>query len=275
MESSSQENPEKVLPIAVRPSLILVGVALFVAALIEIQFSVPSWNFAYGLLRGPLDFLRSTIETANHFVAELTITVIVIVTWIHKPNFRHTIAPYLVALLLASTIVNVTKVVAGRARPHHGAQMNEDQLREVADYLKVHDNPILKPERGDYWMWFSKDRPGIEFLGWFTGTQEPLKRSRVMTTGDYSSFPSGHAASALLLALYLSILYPRARYLWYVIAVFTAMFRMESKMHYLGDVLAGGSIGLLTGLWVFSRPWAARFGHFIQSRVERIPGLNK
>lgn len=255
--------------------MVVVGVAVFLAAMVEIQFSVPSWQFFYGLLRGPLKFLDSTITTANEFVAELTIIVIIIVTWIHQPRLRHTIAPYLLALLISSTIVNVTKVIVGRARPHHGAQMDDRERREVEEYLKTHDNPVLKPERGDYWLFFSKDRPGVEFLSWFTGDRKMMDRRKTMTTGDYSSFPSGHATSAFLLALYLSIIYPRARRLWYALAVCTALFRIRDQMHYPGDVIAGASIGWLTGLAIFSREWAARFGFSVQRKLEKILGSNK
>ena len=68
------------------------------------------------------------------------------------------------------------------------------------------------------------------------------------------------------------MLYPRTRWLWYLLATLTACARIVQRMHHPGDVLFGGSLGWLTGCWVFSAPWAASLGYGIQRRVEALIG---
>jgi membrane-associated phospholipid phosphatase len=59
------------------------------------------------------------------------------------------------------------------------------------------------------------------------------------------SFPSAHTATAVGFALGLSWLYPRARYLFPLIAALVACQRVESRAHFLSDVLCGAAIGYL------------------------------
>jgi membrane-associated phospholipid phosphatase len=57
------------------------------------------------------------------------------------------------------------------------------------------------------------------------------------------SFPSGHAATAIGLAVALSILYPRGRWYFVALAVAVAACRVILHAHYLTDVLAGLMLG--------------------------------
>lgn len=61
------------------------------------------------------------------------------------------------------------------------------------------------------------------------------------------SFPSGHAATAVGLAIGLSFLYPRGRYLFALLATLAAIQRITSAAHYLSDTLAGAAIACLIG----------------------------
>lgn len=267
-------NPEpgtptaSILPRPLRPGAVITGIALILAALLEVQFAAPSFNLVYQTLRGPLSFLDQLLAAANQFVGELTIAVIVIIIWTYNHSARHTIAPYLLALLIASTIGTSVKVITGRARPSYGLRMDENQIAEVAAYLANHANPILKPQRGDYWTWLTPNRPGLEFLDVLAGRKTPSDHR--LSSGDYSSFPSGHATSAFLLAAYLSILYPRSRLLWYIIAVGTALYRVRARRHYPGDVLAGAGLGYLTAHILFSMQWTAGLGRAVENRITRL-----
>ncbi len=57
--------------------------------------------------------------------------------------------------------------------------------------------------------------------------------------------PSGHAAAATGLALALSALYPRGRWLFLVLALLSACQRIEEGAHRPSDVLAGAAVGCL------------------------------
>jgi len=59
------------------------------------------------------------------------------------------------------------------------------------------------------------------------------------------SFPSAHAATAVGLAIALSVLYPRGRWLFAAFAVLAAVQRIEAQAHFCSDVLAGAALGCL------------------------------
>ena len=61
-------------------------------------------------------------------------------------------------------------------------------------------------------------------------------------TSDFQSFPSGHTATAVGLAIALSWLYPQGRKLFAVFAVWVALQRMVSEAHYLSDTICGAML---------------------------------
>lgn len=61
------------------------------------------------------------------------------------------------------------------------------------------------------------------------------------------SFPSGHTAVAVAVAIALSWLYPRGRWLFALLAVLVACQRITGGHHYLSDSLVGGALGGLSG----------------------------
>jgi len=63
---------------------------------------------------------------------------------------------------------------------------------------------------------------------------------------DLNSFPSGHAATALSLALALSLLFPRYRFPLYCFGLLVAVSRTVTTAHFLSDTVAGAWIGIVT-----------------------------
>jgi membrane-associated phospholipid phosphatase len=63
----------------------------------------------------------------------------------------------------------------------------------------------------------------------------------------YSSFPSGHAMGAFVLASILSLMYPKYRLLFLFLAIGVALSRVYLGHHFLEDVLMGSIIGVLIG----------------------------
>jgi membrane-associated phospholipid phosphatase len=63
---------------------------------------------------------------------------------------------------------------------------------------------------------------------------------------DMNSFPSGHAATALSLALALSLLFPRYRYPLFIFGLLVAISRTVTTAHFLSDTAAGAWIGIVT-----------------------------
>ncbi len=87
----------------------------------------------------------------------------------------------------------------------------------------------------------------------------------------WQSFPSGHTATAVGLALGLGALYPQGRRYFAALAALVAVQRVMTDMHFVSDVLAGAATAWLTASTVFLAPSIhARFARF--ERGERPAG---
>ena len=75
------------------------------------------------------------------------------------------------------------------------------------------------------------------FLGWF-----PLLDPELANRA-FQSFPSGHAATAFGFAIGLSSVYPRGRWLFFLLAVLASTQRVIFLAHYASDVLFAAAIG--------------------------------
>ncbi len=69
----------------------------------------------------------------------------------------------------------------------------------------------------------------------------------------YSSFPSGHTTFVFMFSSILSYYYPRYRLLFYGIAVWIGLERIEDNAHFPSDVLGGAILGLLVGRFILYR----------------------
>ncbi|MDI9570353.1 MAG: phosphatase PAP2 family protein [Pseudomonadota bacterium] len=95
-----------------------------------------------------------------------------------------------------------------------------------------------------------------DLLKWLAGRWRP---KAYFTDGFYgfdlfgvgyeqTSFPSGHATTIWACGVALAILFPRWRFLWYALAILVSMSRVIIGAHYLGDVLAGAYVAVVTTL---------------------------
>jgi undecaprenyl-diphosphatase len=79
--------------------------------------------------------------------------------------------------------------------------------------------------------------------------------------GNNSSFPSGHAANAFMIAALLAEMVRRKRCYLYGMAALVALSRIYLGVHYPGDVLAGSLLGLsITWLMLYLRPLGKQRG---------------
>ncbi len=69
-----------------------------------------------------------------------------------------------------------------------------------------------------------------------------------------SSFPSGHASSAAVMAVLMSDAVPKLKPVWMLLAGVVGVSRIHNRMHYGTDVAAGAVIGSMIGL-ISKRIW--------------------
>ena len=184
---------------------------LAVATLLAFQVDLAVLDFMRnGGLRGDL---RRVVEFSEVFAHGFGIGLILLTIVVLDPT-RLWAVPRMLACSFGSGIaVDVVKLLIGRTRPRDH------------EFATVWDS----------------------FQGWVPmlgsgGTGDALNSS-------IQSFPSGHAATAVGLAVALSYLYPRGRWLFGLYAVLAAVQRLHVGAHFFSDTLAGAAIGcLIAGL---------------------------
>ena len=87
--------------------------------------------------------------------------------------------------------------------------------------------------------------------------------------GDHQSFPSGHATTAVAVAMSLGYFWPRCRVPALAFGAVIALSRVVIGAHYLADVVGGAAVAAMTTWWL--REWYAGhhvlFGHEADGRV--------
>jgi membrane-associated phospholipid phosphatase len=70
----------------------------------------------------------------------------------------------------------------------------------------------------------------------------------------YQSFPSGHMAAICAASAVLWIVYPRLRWIWFLMALTVGTLLVGTNYHFLSDVIAGAFVGISTG-WFATTIW--------------------
>ncbi|WP_027578301.1 phosphatase PAP2 family protein [Bradyrhizobium sp. Ai1a-2] len=112
---------------------------------------------------------------------------------------------------------------------------------------------------GDLLKWIvGRGRP---FVG---GEPNAFNFSHFAGSEAYASFPSGHATTAFALALAVSALWPRARFVMLIYALVICATRLVLLAHHPSDVVGGALVGVIGAMAV--RYWLAarRLGFAIQ-----------
>jgi len=121
-------------------------------------------------------------------------------------------------------------------------------LANAAKYVIPRNRPRLY---GDNWPTSSWDTWGSPFTESYF--DEALR-----------SFPSGHTATAVAMAIGLSYVYPRGRVPFFLLALLASFQRFVSGAHYASDILAGLTLAVFIA---FSWIWLASGGRRPESNV--------
>jgi len=75
---------------------------------------------------------------------------------------------------------------------------------------------------------------------------------------QFRSFPSGHSATAVALAIGLTQVYPRGKWIFALLAAMACFQRLESQAHFLSDIMGGIVITLVISLCYWNNPSAGK-----------------
>ncbi len=118
-------------------------------------------------------------------------------------------------------------------------------LRDVEDFARFFIVMAVESglTNGPIKFMFRRTRPHERENTYTKGEKLPYGLRMPIT----SSFPSGHAVSAMCAACLLSSGYPSVAWFIFPFGLLIAYTRVYSRMHHLSDVLAGLALGLLVG----------------------------
>jgi membrane-associated phospholipid phosphatase len=247
---SDQDSPDattRLLPRRLRWRKLGLWVLLGIAAVAAIPFANTTHKPLHNLLSH--ERLDEFFATTRQITGFTFVVCLCLAIWL-LDRARARYLPYLLAaLLVAGAIVHVLKVSFARVRPEVSMSITANGSPEAEHLLKHKPHLPLEPRLGDQWLM------GRKGTGWFDS--------------ECTSFPSGHAASAFVIAVFLAALYPRARLLWFVLAFGCALARVRFRRHFIEDAMFGAALGAIMSMWVLSWHWPGRLGDWLGTRTGR------
>jgi membrane-associated phospholipid phosphatase len=189
-----------------------VGASLLLALASIAAIAGDRWTasqMANNVIPGDLGRIVSLSELFAHGFG---VAVVLVALWTIAPELRNCLPRLAACAFVPGLIVNGLKLLVGRARP----SSFEERI----------------PDSQTLWVGWHAD----------SSAQQWLNLDHAM-----QSFPSGHTATAFGLAIGLSWLFPRGRYLFFTLAILASFQRIQANAHWCSDVLAGAAIAVLVG----------------------------
>jgi membrane-associated phospholipid phosphatase len=192
---------------ATRLAIAAIAFALLAAAVLSVDLQVAAFLRAHPL---PSELAR-LVRLSEVFAWGGTVALLILIAAVLDTRGWRILPPLAIGAFGAGLIADGFKLVVARLRP--GAADSSGAAETFLAWL-----PLLQ----------------LDALG------HPYGRA-------LQSFPSGHAATAVGLAIALAALYPRGRWLFVTLAALACFQRMEAQAHFASDVLSGAAIGCLVG----------------------------
>lgn len=181
--------------------------ALLAAAATPLDLPLARWVKTTDLPRD----LERFIRLCEFFGFGGTVAVVIIAAGILDPRGWLVVRRLIVTVLGAGLLSNAAKLLIARHRP------------------------------------YAADLDGTSLATFFTWFPLAHKADLPSKYGHaFQSFPSGHSATAVSLALALAYFYPRARWLFVTLAALACYQRIDANAHFLTDCLTGASIACAT-----------------------------
>jgi membrane-associated phospholipid phosphatase len=194
---------------------ILTAMAACLVGLAALPWDLQIWEWAIQF-RIPGD-IRKAIHLAEAFAHASGVAAILGALWWIDVDKRAKLTQAAIFTAICGIAANAAKYVIPRWRPH---SLAESKVEIVSAW--------------DTW--------GIPWTGsWF---DESVR-----------SFPSGHSATAAALAIGLSMVYPRGKWFFVVIAGIACLQRLISSAHFVSDIMGGVLISVMISIWF----WRSRF----------------
>ncbi len=159
--------------------------------------------------------IRRIVELSEIFAHGFGAALVLIIIWQLMPDYRNRLRTLAAIIFVPGLVAQGIKRVVARRRPiSYQGETPEEGL---------FPNSIV-----DTWAGFS---PNGEYI--------------------YESFPSAHATGAIALAIGLSWLFPRGKYIFFTLACLASFQRISSGAHWVSDVVAGVGLAVLVSFFVF------------------------
>lgn len=207
---------------------LLIATILLVCAATSTAFDI-SIAQSVGAGNLPGDVSR-TLDVSEFFAHGFGMLVIASAVWILLPEQKRYVPRILACAFGAGLVANLIKSCIGRFRP-------------VA-YLNEYPETVDQTFCGSFLAFNSG--PAIEW-------SHPVQ-----------SFPSAHAATAFGLAMALTWLFPRGRYLFFFLAILASAQRVVSLAHWTSDVFIGAAVGIVIAETLLR----SQIGNLMFARIE-------
>lgn len=179
--------------------------------------------------------VKKAIHLSEAFAHGAGVAVILLAVAVLAVEAREKIGRLILCPIVAGLTANIIKMTIARYRPLHFYQIAAQEGPDVP--LPV----------------------STTFVDWL-----PFLNADIAGKHVTQSFPSGHTTTAFALAVGLSWMFPKGRFLFYGLAIAAGLQRIVSQSHWPSDVLIGAAIGLLTASMICY----SRLGNRLFRRIE-------